>query len=232
MKKIVKGTSLQDFEQWKSDNTVTISTRFAAGESGGNLWDFFKDTAKPIFKDTRLQILEEQFYLCAYCNRKIHVDTARIDDTYTTLDHIVPKSNDPVNLTFDYDNLVGSCDGARKNPRLRILHCDAQKNNNAILVSPLQSDCEDLIYYTSNGDIAGISSAITDNLNEILGLNCSKLKNERENTIKGYIEDPDTADGLIDIPTAQELLESINQNPPFEYSSAIASVLKREILSV
>ena len=232
MKKIVKGTSLQNFEQWKNDNATTIANMFAVGENGSDLWSFFKSSAKQIFKDTRLQILEEQFYLCAYCNRKIHVDSTRIDDRYTTLNHVVPKSSNPENLTFDYNNLVASCDGARKEPRPRNLHCDAQKNNNTILVSPLQFDCEDLIYYTSNGDISGISSAITDNLNEILGLNCSKLKNERENTIKGYIEDPDTADGLIDIPTAQELLESINQNPPFEYSSAIASVLKREILSL
>lgn len=47
---------------------------------------------------------EEQYYLCCYCEKKISLLKAHIE-------HIKPKSIDSLQLTFDYNNLLVSCEG-------------------------------------------------------------------------------------------------------------------------
>lgn len=47
--------------------------------------------------------MEEQYNLCAYCEREI-------DENNTHIEHIKPKSG-YLNRCFDYNNLIASCEG-------------------------------------------------------------------------------------------------------------------------
>jgi uncharacterized protein (TIGR02646 family) len=230
MKRIYKDYPPIKFESWKYKFACTLS--LTATHNGIKLWTKLKKK-RSVFRLIRDSILEEQKNLCAYCNREIHVNSSILDDRYTTIDHLIPKSNDPLVFTFDYYNLVASCDGARRDPKPRDLHCDANKKDHSISISPLEKDCEQKVYYTSSGEIFGIDSAITYCLHDTLGLNCTKLVHERKAKILGFIlQDPtDEFSDFIDIQDAKLLLKKL----PFdeiEYGSAIQSVLKRDILNL
>jgi len=51
---------------------------------------------------------KEQYFLCCYCEKKVTVDKES-----SHIEHIKPKSpqNQYANLTFDYNNLLVSCEG-------------------------------------------------------------------------------------------------------------------------
>ncbi len=64
-------------------------------------WKKLKKVCKSLI---RQQMLEEQQYLCAYCERKIE------NETDAHIEHIKPKSF-YLEKCFDYNNLIVSCNG-------------------------------------------------------------------------------------------------------------------------
>jgi uncharacterized protein (TIGR02646 family) len=75
---------------------------FVADTQGLTLWrDYLAQNKRKLKK----YILEnEQFNLCCYCEKQITVGLSHIE-------HIKPKSLDLASLTFDYANLLVSCEG-------------------------------------------------------------------------------------------------------------------------
>lgn len=69
-------------------------------------WDDYYANKKRNLKDYILK--EEQSYLCIYCESKI-------SNSSSHLEHIKPKHLDISNLTFNYHNIVVSCDGTCHN---------------------------------------------------------------------------------------------------------------------
>ncbi len=92
---------------------------------------FFKDDTKNLqnwkeYKEKRklkkFLLENEQDFLCCYCEGKVDLDSSHIE-------HIKPKSLDIEKLTFDYKNLVASCNGICNNNEDRE-YCGHKKENN------------------------------------------------------------------------------------------------------
>jgi uncharacterized protein (TIGR02646 family) len=85
------------------------------------IWDDYHSNKKRRLKDHILE--KEQNYLCIYCESKI------TDNTHIHLEHIKPKYLDVKNLTFDYSNIVVSCNGTRHDSDdTKRYHCGHRKD--------------------------------------------------------------------------------------------------------
>ncbi|MFK7983147.1 MAG: retron system putative HNH endonuclease [Saprospiraceae bacterium] len=67
-------------------------------------WSEYHSTKKRRLKKHILE--EEQCHLCCYCEKEV-----TIDKSSSHIEHIKPKSIDLLNLTFDYNNILVSCEG-------------------------------------------------------------------------------------------------------------------------
>lgn len=161
------------------------------GRSGD---DLFKNEVKKLssYKVMRQQLLEDQGYVCCYCNRRIsgHGDVT---------EHVKPKSSYR-ELVGEYKNLLLSCEGGKQIPptiplvslilrrRLYPLHCDQNKGNDELLISPLSTKCEWKVKYNPlTGKVYG-DSDVTDMVRK-LNLNHPVLMKEREEEIKIWCYD-------------------------------------------
>jgi uncharacterized protein (TIGR02646 family) len=82
---------------------------FIDDTSGLTYWSEYSATKAMRVKKKKLKkhILDnEQFGLCCYCEKEITIDS---DSSH--IEHVKPKSLDLSSLTFDYDNLLVSCEG-------------------------------------------------------------------------------------------------------------------------
>jgi len=105
----------------------------------------------------RKHILEnEQNSLCCYCEGKINVENSH-------LEHIKPKSLDPINLTFDYKNISVSCNGICDSGNERE-YCGHKKENSfdqtKFLNPTIIKNIREYFKYEIDGEI--ISSGIDD----------------------------------------------------------------------
>jgi len=96
-------------------------------------------------------ILEnEQNYLCGYCEAKVTLDESHIE-------HIKPKHLDYDSLTFDYDNLLVSCNGNCFSSDKRSVTCGHKKGkkfDEALFLNPTKiKNMRDYFIYTDNGYI-------------------------------------------------------------------------------
>jgi len=89
----------------------------------------------------------EQNYLCGYCEAKISLDNSHVE-------HIKPKSLDYDNLTFDYYNLLVSCDGICFSEQKKPVTCGHKKENKFDEVKFLnptkRTNLRDYFIYTNN----------------------------------------------------------------------------------
>lgn len=123
--------------------------------------DFPKDAVKEI-------LIHEQRGLCAYCMRRIHMDS------HSRVEHWMPISKDK-DRALDYNNMLGVCDGGEQvtDQQGHILCCDAHKSETEISTSPLNQTQMDKIAYTSEGFIytKPRDEAMEKDINETLLLN-------------------------------------------------------------
>ena len=89
----------------------------------------------------------EQNYLCAYCEAKVTLDVSHIE-------HIKPKSLDYNNLTFDYSNLIVSCNGTCFSDTNKPRTCGHRKGNKFdedMFLNPTKiKNIRDYFIYTGN----------------------------------------------------------------------------------
>ena len=96
----------------------TIKT-FVTPNEKSQVWDNdYKN--KRTLKEYLLKV--EQNYLCGYCEAKISLDNSHVE-------HIKPKSLDYDNLTFDYYNLLVSCNGVCFSEQKKPITCGHKKAN-------------------------------------------------------------------------------------------------------
>lgn len=168
MKHIEKGDSPEFFEEWKGENDPTV-------------WNALQNPQKG---DLRKHLLEEQGYLCCYCNQGIIDHPLR-----TKIEHFYPKDQDKYpEKMFEYSNLLLSCNGGERDAPPRTLHCDSKKGGDEPSpISPLKSDCADFFQYGSNGKMGGTNTDATTTITD-LGLDIEKLKILRKTAINNYFE--------------------------------------------
>lgn len=140
--------------------------------------------------DILKDLLEEQFYLCAYCMRSISLENSQIE-------HIIgqnyrdEKNNDIGKIEdTNYDNMLAVCKGIFcKNET----HCDSsrskyQDKKPLLSISPLNKLDMNNIKFTQSGKIyyGNLDEYIEENeyLNKVLNLNCISILEERKNIIK------------------------------------------------
>jgi uncharacterized protein (TIGR02646 family) len=192
--------------------------------------------------DLKKELLTEQGFICAYCNRRIHQEENRFaddekaqdhNDRRCSIEHVSAKTEDPANNTFNYSNLVAVCRGGERIPKPRQIHCDNARGSKPLPINPLQEDCEKHINYKFDGAIE--TEYCTPSVREIvetLGLNIRKLVIDRESSIKGTVMTDDMTE-FIDKEKAQKLLIKLNtlkEGKYEEYCSAIISFIKNNLI--
>jgi uncharacterized protein (TIGR02646 family) len=93
---------LQEWEAGINQPDNNTSPLAKSKKDGANATVLWRDEKTPQ-KKLRIQLRKEQFGLCAYCGQELQYDNFPIE-------HLLPKSKKS-NLTFEYYNLVGSCEG-------------------------------------------------------------------------------------------------------------------------
>lgn len=124
-------------------------------------------------KATLQALLNEQGSLCAYCTRRVSVNTAHVE-------HFVPQSeaaglDDP--LSLDYRNLLAVCDGLEGSEEG--LTCDRARGNAPLTVNPLSSETLESIRYRRDGKMLADDPVIERDVAETLNLNHPLLVRNR-----------------------------------------------------
>ena len=147
---------LSKSEEWKNiDENDTAAIRRVFDN------EFPKNEVKNI-------LLHEQHGICAYCMKRIRMDS------HSRVEHLVPLSKNK-DKAIDYRNMLGVCDGGEKitEDYGHILCCDAHKNETEISISPLDKFQMDKIAYDKDGKIytEPYDEDMERDINEVLLLN-------------------------------------------------------------
>ncbi len=193
MKHIQKRGEPEDFTRWKNPSRT---------------WEKFQKKTR-IRRLVKSSLLEEQFYLCCYCEQGLEKeddtleplsDSELFDDTETNehsfefekshIEHFRPR-RDPAVDPLSYDNLLCSC--LKDWPSNIPLHCGALKGrwfDPLLLISPLDLTCETRFLYSAEGDIlpADENDQAAGITIEKLGLNIPKLKAKRAAAIDPFTD--------------------------------------------
>lgn len=137
--------------------------------------------------DLREALLRDQGYLCAYCMRRIPVKDTAANET-SRIEHIVPQSAlSSDKECMDYDNMVVCCPGALEGVDESATHCDRHKAETPISFSPMDSNFIATLEYQSDGTIVSTNAQYDSEINEILNLNISLLKDNRREVKKSVV---------------------------------------------
>lgn len=114
-------------------------------------------------------LLNEQKYVCAYCETRISLEKSRIE-------HIKARSIHP-NLQLDYTNMVICCEGGTKNGGI---HCDNAKGNKEVSFDLFGDALFESISYSTRGEIKSSNSDWSREINDVLNLNAPLICINRE----------------------------------------------------
>ncbi|BAY84194.1 hypothetical protein NIES267_36900 [Calothrix parasitica NIES-267] len=172
MKHIDKGSEPQSLTAY--NKKVSASTK----------WKSFNRKVK---NDVYDSILHEQGYICCYCGIRIHRKKCHIE-------HYRPKSK-YTHLTFDYSNLISSCQGEDEQRPTKPVHCGHKKGgwfDEGLMISPLDPNCSSYFRYTGAGEILPTQDPLHQQAAEttikMLALDINKLKKMRRKVVDGVIQ--------------------------------------------
>ncbi|SDA34261.1 TIGR02646 family protein [Methylobacterium sp. UNC378MF] len=134
--------------------------------------------------DLRGALVGEQRGLCCYCTGRI-----RAVSTAMKIEHWQCQATYP-QQQLAYGNLLGAClggDGKSQNEQ----HCDTKKASRDLKWNPANAAhvIESRLRYLADGTVVGIDDDFNAQINDILGLNLSYLKNNRKavlDTVLGW----------------------------------------------
>lgn len=154
MIKINKHPSPQVLTKYQSDPSATYESISSEDKS-----------------EIRLNLLEEQGYLCAYCMRRIEISSSTIE--HWSAQHPADGEDDRTKA-LDYNNMFAVCYGNRGKEH-KYQTCDAHKGNTELIVYPCNQAMINTIKYRSNGYVFSEDEAINHDLNGTLNLNCEEV---------------------------------------------------------
>jgi len=128
----------------------------------------------PVKQAIRDQLVAEQGYLCAYCMSRIEPDESSMKVEHWHSRKKYPKQQ------LTYANLLGCCYGNKGNKPSH-QHCDTRKGDAVLLFNPADSEHPKKlkIHYLSNGKIFSDDKEFNCQLDDVLNLNYSRLKENR-----------------------------------------------------
>jgi len=159
MRHIQKEEEPPDFTLWKEQGD----------ENWNPGWGDFD--ARPIKQTVRRALLQEQGYLCCYCE-------IRVDENRGHIEHIQARHSRP-DLDLIYKNMLYCCP---ETPRGMPTTCGhARRPDDPVPVSPLNVDCEARFLYTAEGKMLprNESDADAEETVRILNLNEPTLRRHR-----------------------------------------------------
>ena len=131
----------------------------------------------------RTTLVAEQRGLCCYCMTQITADgqTMRIE-------HWQSQTGFPAQQLV-YANLLGACKGGEGGSPDQY-HCDKLKADQPLMWNPAMRAhvIENRIRYQNNGEIRSNDAQFDRELNTVLGLNVSILKNSRKSALEAVLK--------------------------------------------
>jgi uncharacterized protein (TIGR02646 family) len=156
IKKHTSPTETPSFKDWKESKKLSkthLQARANLKNEKKGIWKKFTGN-KTIKNAVKKDLLDEQGYICCYCQSRINMDEK------TQIEHFIARSSDPTKM-FDYDNLLAGCDGGQQSredydqtekiERIPKFCCHA-KDDRTLPISPLEQNCEDHFDYFLNAD--------------------------------------------------------------------------------
>lgn len=205
MRKISKqiGFEPQSLTHWKRKNTQ------------GN-YSGLTNTER---QDIRMACAIEQFYLCAYCCKRITGDSR---DTMN--EHVIARNTAP-NKSLDYTNIVASC----RTPD----QCDDAHGSQLLPLTPFDSECETDIRFKLSGRVEGKTNDAQETIRILnLGNYNKSLVEQRRQFINSilFTNGIDANDGLDDDELIKMVMDDLNtpKNGKFEaFTPIIINVLNQ-----
>ena len=112
-------------------------------------------------------LLEEQGFICAYCERRIPHQDAPGGENHR-IDHLTPQMKarqDGDDSDLLYENMVICCPGNIANNK-DYYHCDKYKGHKDLMISPLNAGMMGTIRFTVSGRIKSTDPKLDVELNE------------------------------------------------------------------
>lgn len=190
MKHIVKKEEPKAFTDWKVGRIGNTAKTYKGLNRNHNIKDVLRDS-----------LLEEQGYICCYCEKELKKNQHHIE-------HFRPKdSNKFPQLQLDYENLFCSCQVNLD--KGEPLQCGNSKGNffdERFLISPLDPDCESRFKYTSDGQILPVDEDDTGAKITIIELKLDEVENLRKGAIEPFLNYDDNGNEIM---TEEELSKFI-----------------------
>lgn len=168
-------------------------------------------------------LIQEQHFLCAYCMSRIKLENS-------TIEHYIPRKGENGNpaLSLNYKNMFSVCYNDRYHKSANP-HCDVSKGDKLLHIDP-QKQCDiDTIEYQSDGTISSTKAVFKDDLNNILNLNVSNLKNNRYYALNTALNEiKKRSNGGWNKAFLQKCLEKYSQKN-VEYVGIIIYMLKKRL---
>ena len=166
-----------------------------------------------VAQEIRMACAIEQYFLCAYCCKKISGTNKDTDN-----EHVVPQKKDDTR-TLDFSNIIASCMTKKQ--------CNKAKKDNLIPITPLQPECETQFQFNLDGSVKGLNKRARTTIST-LNLNNNALKDARRQMILTFFDEDKDDKFLLQL--CSKILEPNNGKLP-EYAPAIVNAIKNWINS-
>ena len=148
----------------------------------------YRNLTDEVRQDIRKACTREQFYLCAYCCKRISGDSR---DTMN--EHVIARNLAP-NRDLDYTNIVASCTTPNQ--------CDNAHGSQPLPLTPFDTACETALKFKISGRVTGLTDDARETI-RVLNLDNKSLTAQRkifiDTILFTYGEDAIEDDDLINI---------------------------------
>ncbi len=125
-------------------------------------------------QDIRTACVIEQFYLCAYCCKRI---SGHSKDTMN--EHVIARNIAP-NKSLDYTNIVASC----RTPK----QCDDAHGSQSLPLTPFDIECETALRFKLSGRVEGMTADAQETIRVLnLGNNNKSLVEQRRQFVQALL---------------------------------------------
>ncbi len=135
----------------------------------------------PVKSRIRETLLSEQGHLCAYCMQRISATSMKVEHWHSQSKH--PDEQ------LAYWNMLGCCPGNEGKRSLQ-QHCDTKKRDREISFNPANETHHPRlnIHYAGDGTISSGNEQFNTEINSILNLNWTRLRNNRKAVLKSVVQ--------------------------------------------
>lgn len=172
----------------KIDKPIEFEPSSLSKFKRGNKQSSYRNLTDEVRQDIRKACTKEQFYLCAYCCKRISGDSR---DTMN--EHVIARNIAP-NRDLDYANIVASCTTPNQ--------CDHAHGSQPLPLTPFDAECETALEFKISGRVTGLTDDAKETI-RVLNLDNKSLTEQRkifiDTIIFTYGEDAIEDDELINI---------------------------------